>query len=80
MKKISAMYHERMFYFWYGKSAKMRDYHGKRYHRIMSIPTVSANCGISFRSCKHDFSMAVQGIAVVAGFVFVMLGLVAQFA
>lgn len=80
MRKFSAKYHEMMFYFWYGKNAALRDYHGKKYHQILSLPVSCVSCGLEFRSIKRDAAMVLQGISAVGCFTLVMLALVAQFA
>ena len=80
MRKISAMYHEKMFYFWYGKNTAMRDYHGKKYHQILSLPVSCVDCGIRFKSLRRELVLIAQCVAVVAVFVLTMLALVSQFA
>ena len=80
MSKILAIYHERMFYFWYGRNAAFRDYHGKKYHQLMSIPKTGCLCGVNFRSYKNSILAVAQGAGIVAGFALAMLALVAQFA
>lgn len=80
MKKISTAYHERMFYFWYGKNTRMQDYHGKKYRQLQSLPVRPVECGIRLRSFRRDFALVSQCAAVMGGFVLCMLALVAQFA
>lgn len=79
MNKVFTMYHERMFYFWYGKSNLMRDYHGKKYHQMQSLPVCFSGSGISFRSARRDAIMVLQSVAIVISFMAVMLACVAQF-
>jgi hypothetical protein len=73
------MYHERMFYFWYGRNNMMRDYHGKKYHQLQSLPVCFNVSGIRFRNYKQDAVIALQSVAIVATFVVAMLACVAQF-
>lgn len=78
MNRVFAMYHEYMFYFWYGRNNVMRDYHGKKYHQIQSLPT-SVNSGIRFRNYRNDVILVAQSVSIVASFVAAMLACVAQF-
>lgn len=78
MNRIFAMYHEKMFYFWYGRNNVMRDYHGKKYHNIQSMPAF-VDSGIRFRSFRSDAVLVAQSVSIVASFVAVMLACVAQF-
>lgn len=79
MNKVFTMYHERMFYFWYGKSNVMRDYHGKKYHQLQSLPVCFSGSGIRFRDAKQDVIMILQSMAIITSFVVAMLACVAQF-
>ena len=79
MNKVFAMYHETMFYFWYGRNSMMRDYHGKKYHQLQSLPVCFNGSGIRFRNYKHDAVIVLQSVSIVASFVAVMLACVAQF-
>ena len=79
MNKVFTMYHERMFYFWYGRNNMMRDYHGKKYHQLQSLPVCFNGSGIRFRNYKQDAVIALQSVAIVATFVAAMLAFVAQF-
>ena len=79
MNRFFIMYHERMFYFWYGKNNMMRDYHGKKYHQLQSLPACFDWSGIRFRNVRQDAIMVLQSVAIVASFVAVMLACVAQF-
>lgn len=79
MRRVQIKYHEAMFYFWYGRNGAMRDYHGKKYHQILSLPTVQVNSGINFRNYKQDVVIALQSMFIVASFVGFMLACVAQF-
>lgn len=79
MNKVLTMYHERMFYFWYGKNSMMRDYHGKKYHQLQSLPIRFSGSGIRFRDAKQDAIMVLQSMAIITSFVAVMLACVAQF-
>lgn len=79
MNKVFTMYHERMFYFWYGRNNMMIDYHGKKYHQLQSLPVCFNGSGIRFRNYKQDVVIALQSVAIVATFVAAMLACVAQF-
>lgn len=79
MTKVFTVYHERMFYFWYGRNNMMRDYHGKKYHRLQSLPVCFNGSGIRFRNARQDAIIVLQSVAIVTSFVAVMLACVAQF-
>ena len=79
MHKVLIMYHERMFYFWYGKSNMMRYYHGKKYHQLQSLPACFNGSGIRFRNVRQDAIMVLQSVAIVSSFVAAMLACIAQF-
>lgn len=79
MNKVFTKYHEHMFYFWYGKSNVMRDYHGKKYHQLQSLPVCFSGSGIRFRNAKQDTIMVLQSMAIITFFVAAMLACVAQF-
>lgn len=80
MIKMVTMYHEKMFYFWYGKNSMMRDYHGKKYVQMQSIPTEFSGTSVNFRNYKQSAVVVAQSVAIVASFIAFMLALVAQFA
>ena len=77
MRIVFLKYHEAMFNFWYCRNSAFRDYHGKKYHQLRSLPTVSS--GLNFRSYKQIAVVAAQCLAVAGFYAIMFLGLFAQF-
>lgn len=77
MRAISVKYHGVMFRFWYGRNSTMRDYHGKKYHQLLSLPVVAVSSGLNFRNYGQEVRRVIGCSMMIMSFTLFMLGVLA---